>query len=87
MTLRPYRTPEQGIRSVPVGYPTHCSLEHLFPDARLRSQLARWPPVEGYASLNIHNSDGWGGVIVSLNRGRCQDIELGWTARSRGEAP
>lgn len=76
VTLRPFPTPEQGTNWMLVGYPKACSLEYLFPDARLRTQLAEVLPPAGSASLNIHGSDGWGAVIVSLNRSGCQDIEM-----------
>lgn len=75
VTLRPFPTPEQGTNRVPVGYPKDCSLESLFPDARLRSQLAEVLPADGSANLNIHGSDS-GTLIVSLNRSGCQDLEL-----------
>lgn len=76
VTLRPFPTPEQGTNWVPMAYPRDCTLEYLFPDARLRTQLANVLPAEGYASLNIHSSDRWGALIVSLNRSGCQDVEL-----------
>jgi hypothetical protein len=76
VTLRPFPTPEQGTNWALTGYPKDRSLEHLFPDVRLRSQLANVLPTEGFASLNIHSSDGWGALVVSLNRSECEDIEL-----------
>ena len=50
----------------------------MFPDERLRKQITDVLPAKGVASLNVHHSDGWGGFIVSLDRGRCYDIELGF---------
>ena len=76
VTLRPFPTPEQGTNWAVVGYPKACSLEYVFRDARLRSQVVDALPPDGSASLNIHGSDGWGAVIVSLSRAGCQDIEM-----------
>jgi len=78
VTLRPYRTPEQGIFGMPVGYPKDCSLETLFKDARLRAQIVALLPDRGVAAVNIHGSDGWGGFEVSLGRMGCTDVTLGW---------
>jgi hypothetical protein len=76
LTLRPFPTPEQGLNWVPFALPASCSLEYLFPDVRVRSQLAAVLPAEGSASLSLRGGDGFTGVIVSLNRGGCQDVEL-----------
>lgn len=76
VTLRPFPTPEQGMNWVPVAFPNHCSLEDLFTDSRLRAQVSGVLPAEGSAHLNMHSSDGWGALMVSLDRSGCQDLEL-----------
>jgi hypothetical protein len=77
VTLRPYRTPEQGMAVVPVGYPKDCSLPSLFTNASLRAQITALLPETELAALNIHLSDGWGGFEVSLGRTGCTEITLG----------
>ena len=78
VTLRAYRTPEQGVRTIPVGRPAACPLHELFPDRRVGEQLRAVLPDDAPAYLNIHRADGWGGVVLSVDRSGCRDISLGW---------
>ncbi len=74
-TLRPFPTPEQGLNWVPVAFPRGCTLEYLFSDERLRTQLAAVLPDQGYASLVFRRPEGTEVLVISLNRQGCADIE------------
>lgn len=76
VTLRPFPTPEQGPNWVPVAYPKNCTLEYLFPDERLRLQIARYLSPDALTSLQVRKSDGLNALLVSLDSRGCRDVEL-----------
>jgi hypothetical protein len=76
VTMRPFPTPEQGLNWVPVAYPKDCTLEALFPDQRLRAQIARYLSPTALTSLNLRAGASYGSLIVSLDSRGCRDVEL-----------
>lgn len=74
--LRPYRTLQAQILMVPMAFPRRCTLDELFIDPSLRSQIAALLPASGFASLTLHGGETYGRIVVSLNRSGCSDILL-----------
>jgi hypothetical protein len=80
VTLRLYDLEDGKELAIPAAFPKPCTLDALFTNASLRSQIASLVPPERPATLELKGLDGITAVVIYLNRSGCSEIQLHWRA-------